>query len=151
VGRIQVALTPGHSPDSSGEIAALLRNNLGVGVLVAFGVSFFFFALRFLRYPLDTRTVWLVYVPAAVFLAVNSVVAILVRRLDAGSLRRLRVYEIVFIGIWVTYFAWDHYSTYFVTNAWFPQFVQRPASDISLLVRHPSYSWLAIIVAYGTF
>jgi serine/threonine-protein kinase len=38
----------------------------------------------------------------------------------------------------------------FLTTAWFPQFAQAHAADISLVARHPSVLWFVIIVSYGT-
>ena len=77
--------------------------------------------------------------------------AVAVWRVDARSLRRLRVYEGVLLGVVMTYSAWEHYSSFFVTTAWFPQYAERHPSEISVLARHPSITWLVIIVAYGTF
>jgi serine/threonine-protein kinase len=57
----------------------------------------------------------------------------------------------VLFAVPVIYFAWSHYTSYFVTNAWFPQFVQQPASELTLLARQPSITWLVLIVGYGTF
>jgi eukaryotic-like serine/threonine-protein kinase len=133
------------------EIQALLRKRLRVATLIALGISLLFFALNFLRHSLDTRTVWLLYVPGGVFLAVNTVAAVLVWRLDAPSLRRLRVCEVVMFAVYVTYVAWVHYHTFFVTNAWFLQLGLQQPTEISLLARHASLTWLVIIVCYGTF
>src|SRR5262245_1979447 len=135
VGRMQLALALGPKAGSSVEIAVLLRKHLFVAMLIGFGFTLMCFALRFWRYDLDKRTVLLVHVPAAVFLAVSTLGVIIVWRLDASSLRRLRVYEIVLYSIGVIYLAWDQYNSFFLTTAWFPQFAQAHAADISLVDR----------------
>src|SRR5262245_17759900 len=56
-------------PQPGEEVQVLLRKRLRVVALIAFGVPFFFFALRFWRYPLDTRTIWVEFVPGAGWLA----------------------------------------------------------------------------------
>jgi serine/threonine-protein kinase len=145
-----VALTPGLSPGSSEEIAALLVKHLRVGVLIGVGFTLMCFVLRFWRYPLETHTVWLVYVPAGVYLAVITVSAIILWRMHTPSLRLLRVFEIAGYGLAAAYVAWDHYNSFFLTNDWFPQFMQGDASSISLLARHPSFLWFVLIVSYGT-
>jgi serine/threonine-protein kinase len=137
-----------HAPP---EIPALLRYRLRVLALMAFGLALLFFALNFSRHPLDTRTVWLVYAPGGVFLAATAVGAALVWRPDALSLRRLRASEVVLFAVIVTYVAWVHYHTLFLTNAWFLRPGLQQPTEITLLARHPSLTWLVIIVCYGTF
>jgi eukaryotic-like serine/threonine-protein kinase len=134
------------------EIQTLLQQRLRILTLIALGQWLLFYGLRFFRLTMDADTIWTSMVPGGVFLALMAVSAGIIWRKRLYSVPQLRLFEAVFFGLVVVFFAWEQYRPLFLPpNNWFSLYATRGPVEISILARQPSIFWLVLIVAYGTF
>jgi len=131
------------------ELQALLQSRLRFVVLVAFGTSLLFFALHSSRTTFDAQSVGLVAVPRTVNVAVLAALLVVIWRPRPHTLARLRLFEVVLLGVLVVHYLWETYPLMFVTPGWFPLYAQRHVSEATILARQPSIMWLGLIISYG--
>lgn len=164
------ALSPGRSPSTvsrdrqSGwldiglnrgpqnhDIQELLHRRLRIASTIGLGVIGVFYAMRFLRLDFTRSVIWFTMAPGALYLAVLAAMSALLWRKRVYTLPRLRAWEGIIFGMSVVYLLGETYTALFLSPAWFPAYVARHPSEMSILARQSSIIWTVFIVLYGTF
>jgi eukaryotic-like serine/threonine-protein kinase len=148
VGRVQVDLAPASGPLPTREIQILLGKRLRVMSLILVVVFAVVLPTNFFSYKHTPELVWFVLAPDTFMLAAAATLAAILWSKRQLSLARLRLIELLALGVVTLGFSWIHYNS---VRIWLPIYAARGRVDVAILATFTSHVWFVLIFAYGAF